>query len=302
MAAVNKIVILGSEGFIGSHAVRHFRKAGHAVMAADIVLKQEKDYILINPELPDFSRIFTGASFDLCINATGAANVQLSYAHPAMDYMLNVTNVYTILDNIRQYNPACKFINFSSAAVYGNPESLPIAETAALRPVSPYGYHKVYSEQVCREFYQLFGIRTLNLRVFSAYGEGLRKQLFWDVHRKVSEATDAIELFGTGKETRDFIYVSDIMQAIDAVIENAPFDGTAVNLASGTESTIKEVVDIFVHALDRDIETRFSGNNKIGDPLNWRADIGLLQSYGFRARYSLRDGIHNYCKWLREKV
>jgi len=297
----NKILILGSEGFIGSHAVSYFRSLGHPVIAADIVLKQEKDYMLINPELPDFSRIFTRTSFDLCINATGAANVQLSFAHPAMDYMLNVTNVYTILDSIRQYNPGCKFINFSSAAVYGNPSSLPIHESAALSPVSPYGHHKVYSEQVCKEFFDLFQVPTLSLRIFSAYGEGLKKQLFWDVYKKISEADGFIELFGTGKETRDFIYVTDIMHALESVIQNAPFNGTAINLASGKESSIKEVTDIFVEDLKSTVEIKFTGSNKIGDPLNWRADIGLLQSYGFKPRYSLTEGINNYCKWLREK-
>lgn len=296
-----KILILGSEGFIGSHAVRHFRSLGYPVIAADIVLKQEKDYMLINPELPDFSSIFSRTSFDLCINATGAANVQLSFSHPAMDYMLNVTNVYTILDSIRRYNPQCKFINFSSAAVYGNPRSLPIGEAAALNPVSPYGHHKVYSEQVCREFFQLFQVPTISLRIFSAYGEGLKKQLFWDVYQKISEADGFIELFGTGNETRDFIYVTDIMHALEAVIQKAPFDGTAINLASGRESSIKEVVNIFVDTLKSNIEIKFSGNNKIGDPLNWRADIGLLQSFGFRNRYSLTDGINNYCTWLRGK-
>ena len=296
-----KIIVLGSEGFIGSHAVQHFRKAGHPVTAADIVLKQEKDYLLINPELPDFSRIFSGSSFDICINATGAANVQLSFSHPGMDYMLNVTNVYSILDSIRQYCPKCRFINFSSAAVYGNPSTLPIGESAPLNPVSPYGYHKLYSEQVCREFYELFKVPTISLRIFSAYGEGLKKQLFWDVHKKISEANGTIELFGTGNETRDFIYVKDIMYALEAVIENAPFDGTVVNLASGTESSIKEVVGIFVDTLKYPIEVRFTGNNKIGDPLHWRADIGLLRSFGFQTRHSLTEGINNYCKWLREK-
>jgi UDP-glucose 4-epimerase len=297
-----KILILGSEGFIGSHAVRHFRSLGHPVIAADIVLKQEKDYMLINPELPDFSRIFSRTSFDLCINATGAANVQLSFAHPAMDYMLNVTNVYTILDSIRQYNPGCKFINFSSAAVYGNPASLPIHESAVLSPVSPYGHHKVYSEQVCREFFDLFQVSTLSLRIFSAYGEGLMKQLFWDVYKKISGAEGGfIELFGTGRETRDFIYVTDIMHALESVIQDAKFDGTAINLASGKESSIKEVTDIFVEALKSKVEIKFTGSNKIGDPLNWRADIGLLESYGFKPRYSLNEGINNYCKWLREK-
>jgi UDP-glucose 4-epimerase len=296
-----KILVLGSEGFIGSHAVRHFRSSGHAVTAADIVLKQEKDYLLINPELPDFSRIFSGSSYDICINATGAANVQLSFSHPGMDYMLNVTNVYSILDGIRQYCPQCRFINFSSAAVYGNPVSLPIKEATPLSPVSPYGYHKHYSEQVCREFYVLFQVPTINLRVFSAYGEGLKKQLFWDVYKKISESTGNIELFGTGNETRDFIYIGDIMYALDAVIENARFEGGAVNLASGIESSIKEVVSIFVEALQCDSLIKFTGNNKMGDPLNWRADIGLLRSMGFQPRYSLQEGINNYCKWLTGK-
>jgi UDP-glucose 4-epimerase len=297
---MNRILILGSEGFIGSHTVRHFRALGYSVTAADIVLKEEKDYMLINPELPDFSRIFSRNSFDLCINATGAANVQLSFLHPGMDYMLNVTNVYTILDNIKQYAPQCKFINFSSAAVYGNPSSLPIHESAMLNPVSPYGYHKVYSEQICKEFFDLFQVPTISVRVFSAYGEGLKKQLFWDLYKKISTADKSVELFGTGNETRDFIYVTDIMHALESVIQNSPFNGLAINLASGTESSIREAADIFANTLSSKVEIKFTGNNKVGDPLNWRADIGLLKSFGFKPRYSLNVGIKNYCEWLKE--
>jgi UDP-glucose 4-epimerase len=295
------ILVLGSEGFIGSHTVEYFRSRGDNVTAADIILKDEKDYLLINPEFPDFSRIFSQWQFDVCINATGAANVQLSFTYPAMDYTLNAANIYNILDSLRKYNPACKFINFSSAAVYGNPSSLPIHESAPLCPVSPYGYHKYYSEQICREFHVLFGLPTISARIFSAYGERLKKQLFWDLYQKVAQATGSIELFGTGDETRDFIYIGDIVTALHSIVLKAPFDGSTVNVASGKESTIREVVDIFMHALDKHINVRFTGNNKIGDPLHWRADIGLLESFGFKTRYSLKEGINNYCAWVKER-
>jgi UDP-glucose 4-epimerase len=295
------ILILGSEGFIGSHAVHYFRSLGESVTSADIVLKDEKDYLLINPEFPDFSRIFSPGQFDVCINATGAANVQLSFAYPAMDYALNTANIYNILDGIRKYNPTCRFINLSSAAVYGNPASLPIHESAPLRPVSPYGYHKMYSEQICKEFYSLYGIPTISVRIFSAFGERLKKQLLWDVSQKIFQADGTIELFGTGNESRDFIYIADIMLALRSIIANADFDGSQVNIASGKESTIKEAVDIILDALEKRVNVIFTGNNKMGDPLNWRADIGKLESFGFKSSYSLTDGIHNYCRWVKGK-
>jgi UDP-glucose 4-epimerase len=299
--SVNKILVLGSEGFIGSHTVTHFKSRGYQVTSADIVLKQSPDYLLVNPELPNFAGIFMQHQFDACINATGAANVQLSFNHPGMDYSLNVANVYAILDSIRQYNPTCKFLNLSSAAVFGNPAELPLKETSPLKPVSPYGYHKMYSEQVCREFYELFNVPTLNARIFSAYGEGLKKQLFWDLYKKIENADGQVEMFGTGKESRDFIYIKDLVFALECMIKGAEFNGQAVNTASGKESTIEEAVGYFVRAFEKKIAIKFSGNAKIGDPVNWRADISLLRTMGFKNEFSLEAGINNYCKWVQEK-
>ncbi|THU42048.1 NAD-dependent epimerase/dehydratase family protein [Niastella caeni] len=296
-----KLLVLGSEGFIGSHAVQYFRSEGYSVTCADIVLKAEPDYLLINPELPDFSSIFRNQVFDVCINATGAANVQLSFQYPALDYMINTVNVYNILDSIRQYNPGCKFINLSSAAVYGNPASLPIKETHAIQPLSPYGFHKWYSEQICKQFHLQHNLFTISLRIFSAYGEGLKKQLFWDLHKKISNSSDSIEMFGTGKESRDFIYVGDIMQAIKYIIDKEKFDGKAINVASGKEVTIEEVVYTFLKVFKRDIKIRFTGNTKIGDPLNWRADITALQALGFQPGTDLQSGIQKIAIWLKNQ-
>lgn len=296
-----EILILGSEGFIGSHAVRYFKSKGHKVYRADIVLMQAKDYFLINPERSDFSAIFLQNKFEVCINATGAANVQLSFEHPSLDYTLNTANVHALLDTIRLHNPTCKFINLSSAAVYGNPASLPIAESAGLNPLSPYGYHKLYSEQICKEFYTFFQVPTISVRIFSAYGEGLQKQIFWDLYRKIDAASDTIEMFGTGNESRDFIYIADLVSAIDHIIQNAAFDGSAINVASGVESTIRQAVDHFIRFFDKKISVRFAGTAKIGDPLNWRADISRLKTLGFENKVPLEKGIENYCKWVQEK-
>lgn len=273
---------------------------GYQVTKADIKLKEEDNYILINAELPDFTSIFSGRAFDVCINATGAANVQLSFNHPGIDYSLNVGNVYQMLDAIRKYDPSCKFINLSSAAVYGNPAETPIRETTAAQPLSPYGMHKLYSEQICREFSQFFKIQTISLRIFSAFGEGLRKQLFWDLFKKVRDADEVVELFGTGKESRDFIYIQDLVAAIECVVRNGQFDGSVINIASGTESTIAFAAQCFVKAFKKEITIRFRGDNKIGDPLNWRTDISLLRSLGFDNRHSLEEGINNYVKWVKE--
>ena len=95
--------------------------------------------------------------------------------------MLNVSNVFKQLDAIRKFQPGCKYINLSSAAVYGNPESLPISEDHHLDPISPYGNHKKMAEEVCADFYTNYRIPTCSLRIFSAYGAGLQKQLFWDL-------------------------------------------------------------------------------------------------------------------------
>jgi UDP-glucose 4-epimerase len=295
-----RILVLGSEGFIGSNAVQYFRALSHQVTGADIVVKTAPDYLVISPEKADFAGIFKKGPFDLCINATGAANVQFSFADPVTDYRLNVLNVYQILDGMRKHMPNCKFINFSSAAIYGNPDRLPVHERAAINPLSPYGYHKWYSEQSCRQYHELYGLQTISLRVFSAYGEGLKKQLFWDLYSKTRDPGGEMELFGTGKESRDFIYITDILFAMKCIVEKADFNGAAVNVASGTETTIRRAAEIFLEAMHCKGKLQFKGEAKMGDPLNWRADIGVLRSYGYENTVSIEQGIHNYCEWLRE--
>lgn len=218
-----KILVIGSKGFIGSHCVDYFSKANE-VWGCDVVLDYNTpNYISIDAVDSDFLGIFEQRQYDVCINCAGAANVPFS-GETFNDFKLNTLNVFKLLEAIRKHAPQCKFVTMSSAAVYGNPASLPIVEGQKLMPVSPYGYHKVMAEKICEEYSKYWDIKTCCLRIFSAYGPGLRKQLFWDLYHKIKEQ-DEPTLWGTGHESRDFIYISDIVRIIDLAITHSTFEG-----------------------------------------------------------------------------
>ena len=294
------ILIIGSKGFIGSHCVDCFSKK-HKVWECDVVADYvNKNYFIVDATNADFSDIFQEQQFDICINCSGASSVPDSIKHPQRDFALNTVNVHKQLDAIRRFNPYCKYINLSSAAVYGNPEHLPITETQSTNPISPYGVHKKMAEGICKLFYDQFKIKSCSLRIFSAYGEGLKKQLFWDLYQK-AKAKPNVVLYGTGNESRDFIHVSDIVEAIDCVIENSLFNGEVINVANGKEISIKTVVDLFYDIFNSlDVSVSFGGEQREGDPINWCADIRTLESLNYNQKVNIKEGLERYVKWLKE--
>jgi UDP-glucose 4-epimerase len=294
-----KLLIIGSKGFIGSHCVAWFGRQ-HEVWAADVHTDyNEKNFFLVSPANSDFHGVFVRQKFDFCINCSGAASVPDSLVDPARDYQLNVNNVFYLLEAIRVTSPDCKFLNLSSAAVYGNPKEFPISEKQVANPLSPYGYHKLYAEQLCGEYFHFYKIRTSSLRIFSAYGPGLKKQIFWDLFLKTTQANE-IQLFGSGRETRDYIFIEDIMRGIQCILDRDVFDASVYNLASGVSRTIEEVSRLFLDALGWKGKIEFSGKKREGDPDFWSADISKLQSLGFVPQVSVQEGIKKYVKWLSQ--
>jgi UDP-glucose 4-epimerase len=297
---VTKILIIGSAGFIGSNVLRAWQaKTTCQVWGSDILpVAPHANYIAIDAENPDFDALFARHDFDVCLNCSGAAQVGQSFEQPQKDFALNTRNVFAMLEAIRLHRPKCKFINLSSAAVYGNPPAVPVRETMPLQPLSPYGFHKKMAEDVCNSYAQCFGLSTCSLRIFSAYGEGLGKQIFWDIAQKSKLNPDSVELWGTGRESRDFIYISDLIQVFEAVQANADFRGEAINVGSGQEIYIEDAAKILLSALEYKGKLRFSQQQRTGDPLRWRADIEQLQRLGFEPKYSLNQGLQNYATWL----
>ena len=298
---MTRILVLGSEGFIGATVARELEKHFESVQCADIVYGIKRaGYHCIDPENPDFPKLLDTTRPDVLVNCSGAASVPLSFENPSRDFRLNTLRIAEILETVRTNAPGVRFVHLSSAAVYGSPKKLPVTEDAVSSPVSPYGWHKLFAEQICREYSDLFGVQSISLRIFSCYGPGLRKQLFWDVFRK-SRQSARVRLFGTGEEARDFIYVDDIAQAIRIVIEGASFDGRVVNAAGGRMVTIREAVDAFLRHLGSEFYAEFTGEVRRGDPDRWAADISYLESRGFYPHYDIARGLERTAKWLKEQ-
>jgi UDP-glucose 4-epimerase len=293
-----KILIVGCKGFIGEATDRYLSEK-HEVYGCDVMPAYDKErYFIIDASNASFNFVFQRYKFDVCINCSGAASVPDSITDPARDYELNTHNVFKLLDSIRQFNPSCHFINLSSAAVYGNPEKLPINESHPLNPISPYGLHKMQAEILCQEFSSFFNIRTSSLRIFSAYGPGLRKQIFWDLYKKTLSSNN-IQLLGNGTEARDYIYSEDIAKAIEVVMNCSGELYEQYNIANGVSYTIKEAVSIFFEKLNWNGTSEFTGVLRKGDPAVWQADISKIKQKGFIPNFDFKDGINNYIEWLK---
>lgn len=298
-----KLLIIGSKGFIGSHCHSYFSKlTDFNVYGADVITEyNESTYFQIDASNTDFKSVFRSEKFDWCINCSGASSVPDSFKNPLRDFLLNVHNVSLVLAAIKDENPSCNFIQLSSAAVYGNPTQLPIRETAILNPLSPYGIHKKQAEEICKLYHDYFQLNTYILRIFSAYGPGLKKQLLWDIAQKV-KYSNSITLFGTGKESRDFINIEDIVESIELIIKNVKSKFDTFNIANGESITIEKVVDTFLqYSMYRDISIGFTGEQRNGDPLNWQADINKINLLGYKRKTSFEEGMQQYISWQKEQ-
>lgn len=295
---MKKILIIGSEGFIGSHLTAFYQHKNFDVLRVDVLDKNEANYIQVDKTTPLFHSIFENFQPDVCLNCSGAASVPFSFEQPLNDFKLNVLNVVILLDAIRLHSPNCRFVNFSSAAVYGNPKSIPVRESFDKAPISPYGFHKSIVENIMEEYHQYYKVDCCTLRLFSAYGNGLRKQIMFDLYNKFVHDSQ-VRLFGTGKETRDYIHIDDICNVVDLVLENSDFDNDVINVANGKEVALAVVVDIYKQKICSNKAVLYSGSVRTGDPTRWQADISKIIEWGYTPTVTLENGIERYVEWIR---
>ncbi len=286
-----RIVILGSKGFMGSSLASLFEQIGHTIKT------------LTREEFNNNKNLIKSIeNSDTVINCIGSANVGFSYTNTSEDFESNVGVVRAILEILREQNlNHVKFINLSSASVYGNPKQLPVKESEPIQPLSPYGFHKSIGELILKEYSQCFGLKTLSLRIFSAYGNGQKKLLLWDLHEKIQNSIGNIVLFGTGNESRDFIHIDDIAQQILLAICHADFVGEAINVANGVEVKISEIVELYQKYYPQKFDYEFNGEERLGDPKNWCADITWMRQAGYKRTIDISNGIQTYINWTISK-
>jgi UDP-glucose 4-epimerase len=295
------ILIIGSEGFIGSHSVRYFLQKGMQVTGVDLLAEpKSQGYTYLQHQAGSgFNSIFKKVGYDACINASGNGSVPVSFNDPLFDYTANCSEPFLLLEALRTVQPQCKLIHLSSAAVYGSPITLPVKEDSNTQPLSPYGWHKLLSEQLCKEYVALYGLQIAIMRPFSVYGPGLRKQLLWDIFQR-SRNEQLISLWGTGNESRDFIYITDVVNAFDLVLQHGEMQGEVYNLASGIETSITDMSKALCELIDPQLQISFNGNVRTGDPLNWKACTDKISSLGFAPQTSLAEGLQQTAAWMKQ--
>jgi len=297
---MKRVLITGVTGFIGRALAESFLGSGMPVYGVASLgggAAPEGLADVVRLKLPDgeLRKKLAAWSPDLVFHCAGSALPSRSLSDPAGDFVSAVPVTQELLEGLRQEAPGAHLVALSSAAVYGQPEGLPVSETDPTHPLSPYGYHKWMSELLCQEYSGIYGMRTTCARVFSAYGPGLRKQLLWDAISKL-RGNDRAVFFGTGTETRDFIYIDDLVAALRLLgdrAEEAPH--LACNVASGIETRIDEAVAAVAGALGALGGAAggwcFSGEVAPGAPSCWRADIGRLERIGFTPLVSFEEGV-----------
>lgn len=301
---MKKILVTGAAGFIGSNICNNLCKSDYEVIGLDIYRPSNVGYKfytldLLTTQVGRVEDIFKRHQFDIIIHCAGPALVANSLLFLENDFKLTVLPTFTLLNAMRNECPECKFIYLSSAAVYGNPKTLPIKEEHEISPISPYGYHKLLAEDICKEFFSLYHLPIAIVRIFSAYGDGLKKQLLWDICVKAKQARD-IELFGTGEETRDFIHIYDLVTIIKLIMETPTSDLQIYNVANGQQVKIKDLAQTLVTEYSQNNQIRFNGLRRPGDPLFWEADISKIKALGYHQQISILEGIKSYVKWFSQ--
>ncbi|MFD1736779.1 NAD-dependent epimerase/dehydratase family protein [Bacillus salitolerans] len=301
MSNSKKILIIGSGGFIGSNIYSYLEKSGLIVFGIGRTHKQTNRRH-INLTLPDknFLSILEELQPDVIIHCAGSSSVSQSIVNPYEDFQNNVGVCAFILEAIRQRTRNTKFILLSSAAVYGNPTELPIRESANLQPISPYGYHKKMCEELVEEYSHQFSLNYTIFRIFSAFGEGLKRQVIYELCTKfVSPENNIVEVFGTGNESRDFIHVSDIARAVKFSLDSDIIG--IYNLASGNQTKINYIVKLIQDISNSSKDVVYNNVVRSGDPIYWEADISKLMAAGFLPSRELEESLLSYFNWFMKE-
>lgn len=232
---------------------------------------------------------------DVIVHLAANTGVGPSVEDPRGDMVSNVVGTFNMLEAARQ-GQAKRFIFASSGAPAGEVEP-PIHEELAPHPVSPYGASKLAGEGYCSAFYRTFGLESVCLRFGNVYGPGSgHKSSVVAKFIKKALSGEALEIYGDGKQTRDFIYIEDLIQAILLAASIAEAAGETFQIATSSEHTVNELVELMlpilkavgsdgirvIHGEQRlgDVRRNYSDTSKAFKWLGWTAEVELSEGIG----------------------
>jgi UDP-glucose 4-epimerase len=306
--------VTGCRGFIGRHVARHLSALNYQIHGIGHGAWTATDRTSwgvgnwVNGDITEgnlATLAAAGGRPKVIVHLAGGTSVGSAIAQPREDFARTVSATANLLEWVRLHSPGSIIVVASSAAVYGTGHSGAIDEGADLCPYSPYGYHKLMMEQLCRAYGATYGLQSLALRFFSVYGPELKKQLLWDVCEKIRAGNKELVLGGTGAEIRDWVHVLDAARAIAAFMMMATPDVPTINVGTGIGVSVADVVGRLLGAWTEEsvlsAPVKFSGQSRAGDPFSLVAGTSNLAKAGFRFEVPLDTGIVQYVRWYRSQ-
>jgi UDP-glucose 4-epimerase len=240
---------------------------------------------------------------DIIVHLAANTGVAPSIENPRYDMEANVIGIFNMLEAARQ-NHVKKFIFASSGASIGEVEP-PIHEKKVPRPVSPYGASKLAGEAYCSSYYLSFGIKTVSLRFANVYGP-LSKHKNSVVAKFLKQAFsgETLEIYGDGSQTRDFVYIDDLIQAIILSVKS-DIGGEVFQVATYKETTVNEIADKIKNIIENETGKKVSivhGKTRLGDVKRNYSDISKAKRMlGFSPEHDLDKGLKNTFEYFRLK-
>ncbi len=294
---MKKYLITGGAGFIGSHIAEELSKAGHKIIVLDNLRTgfekniKPLDIEFVNGDIQDKDLVARLARHVDCIfhlAALVSVPESLLYINECIE--INTLGTISILEAARQ-NPNCKVVLSSSAANYGDNPVLPKVETMTPEPLTPYSITKLDGEYYLKMYQDQWNVPTTSLRYFNVFGPRQNPNsayaaavpIFIDKALK----NKPIIIFGDGQQTRDFIYVKDVVRANVFASEN----GEGVyNVALGHSTSILELAESIINLTNSKSEIQFL-QERPGDIKHSKADPSKYQQLGFKPKYTLEDAL-----------
>ena len=300
------VIVTGGAGFIGSHLVHSLLDNRHRVLMVDRVAKPKslassdrliyKKMNVANIRSLSVSRLRESK----IVHLAARTSVEHSVVDPVSTVASNIGVTCAALEFARKIDSP-RFVHASTAAVYGNREGQ-CKETDSPAPASPYAVSKLASEYYCKVFCSLYGIRTVILRYFNVYGPGQSTNYAGVITRFVTRALNEEPpiIFGDGNQTRDFIFVGDVVRATMAALEKPIQGGTIMNIGTGTPTSVRSLADTVLRILKLEHLHPVHTFARRGDVRHSRADTSIARAkLGFRSARGLDDGLLKTIDWLR---
>ncbi len=307
-----KVLVTGGAGFIGSHVADAFLERGDRVWIVDdlssgreVNLPRGAEFHRMDIGDPALSTLFDDVGFDIVSHHAAQIDVRVSVQDPRKDARINIDGLLNVLENARRHETRVVYIS-SGGVVYGEPEVRPTPETAPKLPASPYGVTKLAGEQYLYYYARVHGLDYVALRYSNVYGP---RQ---DPHGEAGVvaifgrrvlAGETLTIFGDGEQTRDYVFVGDVVQANlrAAELELQPagtaLDQRAYNVGTGRETSVNELARTMMAAAGREVPTEHAAARP-GELMHSSLDNSKLKATGWTPATELQDGLRQTLDYI----